>query len=91
MNALLPEAEVYVTENRLANVVSHIGEVHFPKDFGKVMGLFSKDVLDDFLKEHGSAYTALDKCEQKSLNKELNKLCTTLVKKVYMSQAYIPD
>ena len=88
---LITEAEVYVTENRLTNVVSHIGEVHFPKDFGKVMGLFSKDVLDDFLKEHGSAYTALDKCEQKSLNKELNKLCTTLVKKVYMSQAYILD
>lgn len=91
LKALLQEAEVYVTENRLANVVSHIGEVHFPKDFGKVMGLFSKDVLDDFLKEHGSAYTALDKCEQKSLNKELNKLCTILVKKVYMSQAYILD
>lgn len=91
LKALLPEVEVYVTENRLSNVVSHIGEVHFPKDFGKVMGLFSKDVLDDFLKEHGSAYTALDKCEQKSLNKELNKLCTTLVKKVFMSQAYILD
>ncbi len=91
LKAMLPEVEVYVTENRLSNVVSHIGEVHFPKDFGKVMGLFSKDVLDDFLKEHGSAYTALDKCEQKSLNKELNKLCTTLVKKVFMSQAYILD
>lgn len=91
LKALLPEVEVYVTENRLSNVVSHIGEVHFPKDFGKVMGLFSKDALDDFLKEHGSAYTALDKCEQKSLNKELNKLCTTLVKKVFMNQAYILD
>lgn len=91
LKAMLPEVEVYVTENRLSNVVSHIGEVHFPKDFGKVMGMFSKDVLDDFLKEYGSAYTALDKCEQKSLNKELNKLCTTLVKKVFMSQAYILD
>ena len=91
LKTLIPEADVYVTENRLTNVVSHIGEVHFPKDFGKVMGLFSKDVLDDFLKEHGSAYTALDKCEQKSLNKELNRLCTTLVRKVYMSQAYILD
>lgn len=86
---LIAESEAYVTENRLTNVVSHIGEVHFPKDFGKVMGLFSKDVLDDFLKEHGGSYAALDKCEQKSLNKELNKLCTTLVKQVYMSQAYI--
>ena len=85
----VPYSEAYITENRLTNVVSHIGEVHFPKDFGKVMGLFSKDVLDDFLKEHGGSYSALDKCEQKSLNKELNKLCTALVKQVYMSQAYI--
>lgn len=89
LQTLIAEGEAYVTENRLANVVSHIGEVHFPKDFGKVMGLLSKDVLEDFLKEHGGSYSALDKCEQKSLNKELNKLCTALVKQVYMSQAYI--
>ena len=91
LQTLIAEGEAYVTENRLANVVSHIGEVHFPKDFGKVMGLLSKDVLDDFLKEHGGSYSALDKCEQKSLNKELNKLCTALVKQVYMSQAYIME
>ena len=86
---MIEEGETYVTENRLANVVSHIGEVHFPKDFGKVMGLFSKDVLEDFLKEHGNLYTALEKSEQKLLNKELIKFCTALVKQVYMSQAYI--
>ena len=91
LQALIAEGEAYVTENRLTNVVSHIGEVHFPKDFGRVMGLLSKDVLDDFLKEHGGSYSALDKCEQKSLNKELNKFCTALVKKVYMSQAYIME
>lgn len=91
LKAMIGEGEVYVTENRLANVVSHIGEVHFPKDFGKVMGLFSKDTLGDFLKEHGGSYAALDKCEQKSFNKELNRLCTSLVKKVYMRQAYFMD
>ena len=53
------------------------------------MGLFGKDTLDDFLKEHGGSYAALDKCEQKSFNKEMNRLCTSLVKKVYMGQAYI--
>ena len=89
LKALIVEGETYVTENRLANVVSHIGEVHFPKDFGKVMGLFSKDVLEDFLKEHGNLYAVLEKSEQKLLNKELNKFCTALVKQVYMSQAYI--
>ena len=67
LKALIVEGETYVTENRLANVVSHIGEVHFPKDFGKVMGLFSKDVLEDFLKEHGNLYAALEKSEQKVL------------------------
>ena len=91
LKALIVEGETYVTENRLAKVVSHIGEVHFPKDFGKVMGLFSKDVLEDFLKEHGNLYTALEKSEQKLLNKELNKFCTALVKQVYMSQAYIME
>ena len=91
MKALVTEVEAYVTEQRLANVVSHIGEVHVPKDFGKIMGLFSKDVLEDFLKEHGGEYGCLEKSEQKLLNKELNKLATTLVKKVYMSQAYILD
>ena len=89
LQSLIVEGEAYVTENRLINVVSHIGEVNFPKDFGRVMGLFSKDVLNDFLKEHGGSYTALDKCEQKSLNKEINKLCTALVKQVYMSQSVI--
>lgn len=91
LKALIPEVEAYVTEQRLANVVSHIGEVHVPKDFGKIMGLFSKDVLEDFLKEHGGEYGCLEKSEQKLLNKELNKLSTELVKKVYMGQAYILD
>lgn len=89
LKALISEVDAYVNENRLANVVSHIGEVHVPKDFGKIMGLFSKDVLEDFLKEHGGDYSALDKSEQKLLNKELNKLATELVKKVYMNQAYV--
>lgn len=89
LQSLIAEAEAYVNENRLANVVSHIGEVRFPQDFGKVMGMFSKDVLADFLKEHGGEFDALDKCEQKSFNKEVNKLCTTMVRQVYMSRAYI--
>lgn len=91
LQALLPEVEAYVNENRLNNVISHIGEVTFPKDFGKVMGLFAKDILDDFLKEHGGEYSALDKCEQKSLNRELNKLATDFVKQTFISKAYIID
>ncbi len=82
--ALLPEVEAYITENRLDNVRSHIGHLSLPKEMGRLLGLFAKDAFDDFLKEHGGAYTALDKCEQKSLNRELNKMASALVKEVVM-------
>jgi Rnl2 family RNA ligase len=49
------EAVKYVTENRLRNVLSHIGEVT-NKDFGKVMGLFIKDVMEEFSKECGEDF-----------------------------------
>lgn len=86
---LLSEIDCYITENRLDNVISHIGELSLPKDFGKIMGLFSKDILDDFLKEHSGEYIALDKCEQKSFNRELNKLATEFVRQALHSKAYI--
>jgi hypothetical protein len=70
-------------------VVSHIGEISLPKDFGKLMRLFSKDALEDFMKDFGNRFSALDKCEQKSLTRELNKMTSTLVKCIYLSQAYI--
>jgi Rnl2 family RNA ligase len=89
LKELLLEVEAYVTENRLNNVVSHIGEISLPKDFGKLMGLFSKDAFEDFMKDFGSRFAALDKCEQKSLTRELNKMTSTLVKHIYLSQAYI--
>lgn len=80
LQQLVAEIEAYVTANRLANVLSHIGEVSLPKDFGRVTGLLAKDVLEDFLKEHGESYDALEKSEQKSLTRELNGFCTALVK-----------
>lgn len=86
LKALVAKVEAYVNKNRLANVISHIGEVSFPKDSGKVLGMFCKDVLDDFLKEHGGKYSGLDKCEQKSLNKEVNKLCSIVLTKEYLSK-----
>jgi Rnl2 family RNA ligase len=83
LNDLLLVAEQYVTENRLNNVVSKIGHVSFPKDTGKLIGLFSKDILDDFLKEHSGEYAAIEKSEQKILNRHVNSLATNLIKKVY--------
>jgi Rnl2 family RNA ligase len=83
LNNLLPVVEQYITENRLNNVVSKIGHISIPKETGKLIGLFSKDVLDDFLKEHSGAYAAIEKSEQKIVNRHINTLATNLIKKVY--------
>jgi Rnl2 family RNA ligase len=74
----------YVTENRLNNVISKIGQVSMPKDAGKLIGLFSKDILEDYLKEHASDYALLEKSEQKILNRHVNKQATDLIKCVCM-------
>jgi len=80
---LLPVVEEYVTENRLNNVASKIGQISVPKDTGKLIGLFSKDILEDFLKEYSGEYIELEKSEQKILNRYTNALATDLIKKVY--------
>jgi len=85
LNNILPVSEQYVTENRLNNVISKIGQISFPKDAGKLIGLFSKDILDDFLKEHSGDYASLEKSEQKILNRHINFLATNFIKKIYIN------
>jgi Rnl2 family RNA ligase len=82
---MLTVTEEYVTENRLNNTISKIGEVTFPKDTGRLIGLLSKDVLEDFLKEYSGIYASLEKSEQKIVNRHINKLSTDLIKKIYMN------
>ncbi len=79
VKALQNEIALYVTENRLNNVISKIGEVS-PKDFGSLMALLSKDVLEDFLKDNAKAMNDLDKKESKQVNKSINKKVLELVK-----------
>ncbi|MDR3094405.1 MAG: RNA ligase, Rnl2 family [Bacteroidales bacterium] len=84
LKELLAVAETYITENRLNNVVSKIGQVSIPREMGKLIGLFSKDTLEDFLKEYSNHYALLEKSEQKIVNTHINKHATALIKKVYM-------
>ena len=65
-------------------MVSHIGELKIPRDLGKLIKEMSYDVVEDFLKEHSALYNVIDKSELKIFNKELNKMVSALVKKVYM-------
>ncbi len=83
LQALLLQVDDYVNENRLNNVISKIGQISIPKDTGKLIGLLSKDIIDDFLKEHSNAYALLEKSEQKIVNKHINMQATDLIKMVY--------
>jgi Rnl2 family RNA ligase len=85
LTELLGLLDPFINENRLANVVSHIGEVQIPRDLGKLIKEMSYDVVEDFLKEHSALYNVIDKSEIKVFNKELNKKITSVIKRVYMT------
>ncbi len=68
----------YVTDNRLSNVISKIGEVT-EKDFGKVLGMFSKDIVEDFLKDYHDVTDELDKKELKIIKKSMSGAASELV------------
>jgi len=55
----------------LENVISKVGEVSFD-DFGKLMGLFGNDIIEDFTKDFDSELDKLDKKEIKQITKSLN-------------------
>jgi len=72
------EIKNYITVNRLLNVISKIGEVTI-KDTGKVMGMFNKDIVDDFTKDNHKILTELDKKEIKSINKSISESTKKMV------------
>ncbi len=78
------EIRNYVTVNRLNNVVSKTGEFE-PEMVGKVIGLFAQDILEDFEKDFPEAFAAIEKEEQKRINKKLNSLVIDLVKQELMT------
>ena len=83
LNELLLTVEQYVTENRLNNVVSKIGQIVLPRDIGKLICLFNQDILEDFLKENANEYARLDKIEQGILRRQVNIWAIALIKEVY--------
>jgi Rnl2 family RNA ligase len=78
------EIQKYATANRLNNVVSKIGEFE-PKMIGKVIGLFSQDILEDFEKDFPKVFRTIEKEEQKRINKKLNSLVIDVVKEELMT------
>lgn len=78
------EIQKYATVNRLNNVVSKIGEFE-PKIIGKVIGLFSQDILEDFEKDFPKVFTTIEKDEHKRINKRLNSLVIDFIKEELMT------
>lgn len=78
------EIQKYATTNRLNNVMSKIGEFE-PKMMGQVIGLFSQDILTDLEKDFPGIFTAIEKDEQKRINKKLNSLAIDVIKEELMT------
>lgn len=77
---LVAELSSYITENRLRNVISKLGEVT-QKDFGKLQGLFTQDILEDYQKDADISVPNLDRNEWKMINKEVGKIAAGLIRK----------
>jgi Rnl2 family RNA ligase len=75
---------LFVTENRLRNVLSKIGEVT-NKDFGRVIKDFNEDILEDYLKEYAQSYQELEHSEQKIITKTMNKSASKLLRDNFLN------
>ena len=83
---LTDEQQKYVNElsryfevSRLENLLSK-GVVKLDwKQFGKIAGLFFKDVLEDFIKDNPN-YEELPKVERKIIQKETQKISSDFIR-----------
>ncbi len=80
---LFAELLSLINENRLHNVLSHIGPVN-DKMFGKVQGLFLQDALNDFKKDFGDEFGSLSKDEQKAIANRVRLECCVLVREHFL-------
>ena len=69
----------YVTENRLNNVLSKLGEVTI-KDFGKIIGNYNRDIIEDFTKDYNSQLSILEKKELKQITKSISHKSSNMIK-----------
>lgn len=74
----------YMTETRLKNVLSKIGEVT-NKDFGKIMGLFAQDIFDDYEKDEGVHPKDQLGDDWKRVSKLINNDAALLIRKNFLN------
>ena len=82
---IVEEIELYITENRLRNVLSHIGEVT-NRDFGLINKEFIGDVMKDYIIENGNEkINVLDKNDRKLISKSVGKQTALLIRKNFLN------
>ena len=74
----------FITENRLKNVLSKIGEVT-QKDFGKIIKEFNQDIFTDYLKEYEEGFNILDKSDGKEVTSRSNKMAAELLRSNFLN------
>jgi Rnl2 family RNA ligase len=81
---LLDELLAMVTENRLRGVLSKMSDITDQK-FGEIVGNTGRDALNDFLKDYGARFDALDQKDRKYITKALNGEVSTMVRKNFVN------
>lgn len=77
----------YVTEQRLDNVLSHIGGVE-DKEFGKLIGAYSKDVWDDYFGENEGDFLKLETQDQKIVKNKCGRMCAGFLRPKFRQIVY---
>lgn len=75
---------LFVNENKLNNVESHIGNIEFPKDMGKIIKEFTQDIMEDYLKDRKTQWEALEKKDQKIVTGRITKEAANVIKKKHI-------
>ena len=78
----MQEISAYATENRVNNIISHLGEVTV-EDFGKILGMTAKDALEDYKKDYGTL-NQMEKVEEKMVTKYLQNEVAKVVRQVLL-------
>lgn len=70
-----------VTESRVYSVTSKLGQLT-ANDFGKVVGLYTKDLFEEFIKDHKEIEIS------RAVNKQLSKLITNCIREVWITMSF---
>jgi len=82
---VLDEMVTYICKPRLQNVISKVGVIT-DKDFGKLMGMMTKDVIEDYRKDNEGEFECIeDKKEQKRVTKAVGQQIANLIRADFMN------